>query len=292
MGISGTFHGLDRKRIRDYISGERRRTMIRKPAVAGSFYPGSKVTLEKELPQYIEISENKKKVLGLISPHAGYIYSGSCAGKGFGMVEIPGTVIILGVNHQGVGHPFAVDGNDYWQTPLGDVPLDDELRTKVIKHSQIFALDSNAGKFEHSLEVQVPFIQYLSPGTKILPITVSSWDLRDLTLAGKELGKILKENNDLLLIASTDMTHFLDAESAKSQDDKAIDNILKLDPKGLYSTVVEEKISMCGMAPTVIMLTSAMEAGAAKVETLCYTNSGEASGDYNRVVAYYSAIIY
>jgi hypothetical protein len=266
--------------------------MIRKPAVAGSFYPGSKATLEKELAQYIEISGNKKKVLGLISPHAGYIYSGRCAGKGFGRVEIPGTVIILGVNHQGFGHSFAVDGNDYWQTPLGDAALDDELRTKIVENSQIFALDSNAGKSEHSLEVQVPFIQYLSPGAKILPITVSSWDLRDLTMAGKELGQILKEKNDLLLIASTDMTHFLDAETAKKQDHKAIDMILKLDPKGLCNTVVEEKISMCGMAPTVIMLTAALEAGAAKVETVCYTNSGEASGDYDRVVAYYSAIVY
>ena len=266
--------------------------MIRKPAVAGSFYPGSKATLEKELARYIEISENKKKVLGLISPHAGYVYSGSCAGKGFGQVEIPETVIILGVNHQGSGHSFAVDGNDYWQTPLGDAPLDDDLRTKVVENSPIFALDSNAGNSEHSLEVQVPFIQYLSPGTKILPITVSSWDLRDLTLAGKELGKILKEMDDLLLIASTDMTHFLDAETAKSQDGKAIDNILKLNPKGLYSTVVEEKITMCGMAPTVIMLTAALEAGAAKVETVCYTNSGETSGDYDRVVGYYSDIVY
>jgi len=266
--------------------------MIRRPAVAGSFYPGVKASLEKELAQYIEISKNKKKVLGLISPHAGYIYSGSCAGKGFGQVEIPGTVIILGVNHQGYGHSFAVDGNDYWHTPLGDVALDDDLRKKILEHSRVYSEDSDAGRFEHSLEVQVPFIQYLNPTTKILPITISSWDLRDLTLAGKELGKLLKEEKDLLLISSTDMTHFLDSETAKTQDNKAIDKILKLDPKGLCNTVVEEKISMCGMAPTVIMLTAAIEAGAKKVETVCYTNSGEASGDYNRVVAYYSAIIY
>lgn len=266
--------------------------MIRKPAVAGSFYPGSKATLEKELAGYIEKSENKRKVLGLISPHAGYIYSGSCAGKGFARVEIPGTIIILGVNHRGGGHPFAVDGSDYWNTPLGDVTLDHEIRTKIVEGSKIFAVDSDAGRHEHSLEVQVPFIQYLSPDTNIVPITVSSWDLRDLTLAGKELGSILKENQDLLLIASTDMTHFLDAKTAKNQDDKAIDKILKLDPKGLFNTVVEEDISMCGMAPTVIMLNAALEAGATKVETICYTNSGEASGDYDRVVAYYSAIVY
>jgi AmmeMemoRadiSam system protein B len=266
--------------------------MIRRPAVAGSFYPGSKTALEKELAEYIEISENKKKVLGLISPHAGYIYSGNCAGKGFGLVEIPGTVIILGVNHRSMGHPFAVDGNDYWNTPLGDVALDEKLRAKIVENSKIFAVDSNAGRDEHSLEVQVPFIQYLSPGTKILPITVSSWDLRDLTLAGKKLGEIVKENRDLLLLASTDMSHFLDAGTAKIQDNKAIEKIKVLDPKGLFETVVEEDISMCGMAPTVIMLNAALEAGAKSVETLCYTNSGEVSGDYNRVVAYYSAIVY
>lgn len=266
--------------------------MIRRPAVAGSFYPGSKTTLEKELAEYIEISENKRKVLGLVSPHAGYVYSGSCAGKGFGMVEIPGTVIILGVNHRGFGHPFAVDGNDYWHTPLGDVALDIELRQKIVTGSKIFAVDSDAGSSEHSLEVQVPFIQYLRADSKILPITVSSWDLRDLTLAGKELGKIVQDDRDLLLLASTDMTHFLDAKTAKSQDEKAIAKILKLDPKGLFNTVVEDDISMCGMATTVIMLYAALESGAANVETVCYTNSGEASGDYDRVVAYYSAIVY
>jgi len=266
--------------------------MIRRPAVAGSFYPGSKAALEKELSHYIEVSANKKKVIGLISPHAGYIYSGGCAGKGFGTVEIPGTVIILGVNHRGMGHPFAVDGNDYWSTPLGDVPLDDELRGRIVKNSKVFTVDSMAGSHEHSLEVQVPFIQYLDPDTKILPITVSSWDSRDLTIAGKELGEIVNDNHDLLLLASTDMTHFLDAESAKNQDNKAIEKILALDPKGLFDTVVEEDISICGMAPTVIMLYAATAAGAASVETICYTNSGEASGDYDRVVAYYSAIVY
>lgn len=266
--------------------------MIRRPAVAGSFYPGSKAALEKELAEYIEISENKRNVLGLISPHAGYVYSGGCAGKGFGLVDIPGTVIILGVNHRGMGHPFAVDGNDYWNTPLGDVMLDKELRARIVGESKIFAVDSVAGSHEHSLEVQVPFIQYLNPDTKILPITVSSLDLRDLTIAGKELGEIVKDNRDLLLLASTDMTHFLDAETAKIQDNKAIDKILALDPKGLFDTVVEKDISMCGMAPTVIMLYAALEAGAGAVETLCYTNSGEASGDYDRVVAYYSAIVY
>ncbi len=266
--------------------------MIRKPAVAGSFYPGSKTSLEKELEDMIEFSETRKKVLGLISPHAGYVYSGCCAGRGFGAVEIPGTVIILGVNHRGYGHPFAVDGSEYWNTPLGDAALDDELRSRLVENSKIFAVDSGTGKSEHSLEVQLPFIQYLNPQARVLPITVSSMDLNSLAKAGKEIGELVKGNDDVMMVASTDMSHYIDAHSAEVLDHKAIDKILALDPKGLYNTVVEENISMCGMAPTVIMLTAAIEAGASRAEKVHYTNSGEVSGDYHQVVGYFSGIVY
>jgi AmmeMemoRadiSam system protein B len=266
--------------------------MIRKPVVAGSFYPGDARTLKGELEEYIQFSDTQKKVLGLVSPHAGYIYSAGCAGKGFGRVEIPGTVIILGVNHQGFGHPCAVDGHDHWRTPLGDVEIDDLLRKKLAAASKIFGIDTLASSREHSLEVQVPFIQYINPNAKILPITIASHHLDQLLDGGKEIAKLVKDNPDTLIVASSDMSHYIDAETAKEKDNKAIDKILHLDPRGLFKTVANERISMCGVAPTTMMLSAALELGAKKAEIIDYTNSGAASGDYHQVVAYLSMMVY
>jgi hypothetical protein len=185
--------------------------MIRKPAVAGAFYPGSKGSLKKELSQFITFPKEKKKVIGLISPHAGYVYSGGCAGKGFGAVEVPDRVFILGVNHRGMGHSFAVDGNDYWNTPLGDAAVDKEMAEKLVENSAIFEIDSRAGAQEHSLEVQVPFIQYVNPNAKILPVTISSGNLNRLIEGGKEIAQLIKDRSDILIVASTDMSHYIDA---------------------------------------------------------------------------------
>ena len=267
--------------------------MVRKPVASGNFYPGTKSILTEELGKYVPSIKTKKKVIGLISPHAGYIFSGGCAGKGFAAVEVPDVVIILGVNHYGFGHPFAVDGHDSWKTPLGEAEVHKELREKLVKDSKIFGIDSNASIKEHSLEVQIPFVQYLNPGAKILPITVAGGDVQRLQTAGKEIAALVKENNgDILIVASTDMSHYISADRAREKDKKAIDKILDLDPEGLYNTVLMERISMCGSASTTIMLSAALELGAEKGEVIDYTNSGIVLGDYNRVVAYLSMIVY
>ena len=266
--------------------------MIRRPVVAGSFYTGTKSILERELNQYITITQSKKKVIGLVAPHAGYIFSGHCAGKGYGMIQIPQTVIILGVNHHGFGHPYAIDGNDSWNTPLGDIDIDIELRDKLIKESEIFGIDSAAGNREHSLEVQVPFIQFLNPQAKILPITISSLNIHELITGGKEIASAIKGNNDVLIVASTDMSHYISAERAKDKDKKAIDKIIERDPQGLFNTVARERISMCGVSPTAMMLAAANQLGASQAQIIDYTNSGVVSGDFQQVVAYLSAIIF
>ncbi len=268
--------------------------MIRKPAVAGAFYPGSQAALQKELEHYITYSTPKKKVIGLISPHAGYIYSGGCAGKGFGAIIVPGKVIILGVNHHGMGHPYAVDGSDFWNTPLGDIPIDTQLRDQLTAKSEIFEVDSVAGIREHSLEVQVPFIQTVNPNAKILPITISSVNVDKLKAGGREIARLIQANDpgSILIVASTDMSHYIDAELAKRQDNKAIHKIETLDPDGLFNTVASERISMCGVAPTVMMLAAAIECGAAETDVIEYTHSGKVSGDYHQVVAYLSMVVY
>jgi AmmeMemoRadiSam system protein B len=266
--------------------------MVRKAAVAGYFYPATRTELETELGKMIPRQTGKReKVIGLMSPHAGYVYSGSCAGKGFGRVTLGGTVILLGVNHRGMGHPLAVDGHDEWETPLGRIRLNAELRSELIGRSRLFAVDSEAGLAEHSLEVQVPFIQYLKPDAMLLPIVVSSLRLPELLEGGREIGGLFSANGDLTMVASTDMSHYIPADEARELDFQAIGEILRLDPEGLFKTVSRRGISMCGVAPTVVMLVAALEAGATRAELIDYTHSGEVSGNLKEVVAYASVIV-
>jgi hypothetical protein len=266
--------------------------MFRKPAVAGHFYPADKKVLERELQGFVNPAAGRSRVLGLLAPHAGYVYSGACAGLGYGRAALTETVIILGVNHRGAGAELAVDGNDYWEMPMGNVEVNSELRARLLAASGLFRLDSEAGRLEHSLEVQVPFIQYASPGSRILPIAVAATGLDDLLAAGVEIAALFRENPSLMMIASSDMSHYIAADRARELDFKAIERMLQLDAAGLYRTVRDLRISMCGVAPAVIMLSAARAAGAAAAELVCYTNSGAASGDMDEVVGYASLVVY
>jgi len=266
--------------------------MHRSAAVAGHFYPADKKVLQRLMQQLLPPGSPGRKVLGLLAPHAGYVYSGGCAGQGYGRAALTETVIILGVNHRGAGAPLAVDGNDCWETPLGNVEVNSELRSSLLAGSALFRLDSEAGRLEHSLEVQVPFIQQRRPGARILPITVAAHRLDELLAAGQEIARLLAGNPDLMMVASSDMSHYIPAERARELDLKAIACLLRLDAEDLYRTVRDNRISMCGVAPAVIMLSAASAAGAAKAELVCYTNSGDVSGDRSEVVGYASAIVY
>jgi AmmeMemoRadiSam system protein B len=266
--------------------------MFRSTAVAGQFYPADKKVLESLMQQLLPPAADRKKVLGLLAPHAGYVYSGGCAGQGYGRAALTETVIILGVNHRGAGAALAVDGNDYWEMPLGNVEVNSELRSRLLADSKLFRLDSEAGRQEHSLEVQVPFIQYASPGSRILPITVAAHRLDDLLAAGREIARLFAGNPDLMMVASSDMSHYIPAARARELDFKAIACMLRLDAEGLYNTVRDNRISMCGVAPAVIMLSAARTAGADRAELVCYTHSGEVSGDEKEVVGYASLIVY
>jgi AmmeMemoRadiSam system protein B len=266
--------------------------MFRSTAVAGQFYPADKKVLQSVLQQLLPAAPGRQKVLGLLAPHAGYVYSGGCAGQGYSRAALTETVIILGVNHRGAGAALAVDGNDYWETPLGNVEVNSELRARLLADSKLFRLDSEAGRLEHSLEVQVPFIQYASPGSRILPITVAAHRLDDLLAAGREIARLFAGNPDLMMVASSDMSHYIPADRARELDLKAIACVLRLDAEDLYRTVRDNRITMCGVAPAVIMLSAARAAGAAKAELVCYTNSGDVSGDLSEVVGYASAIVY
>lgn len=268
--------------------------MIRQPAVAGQFYPARPEALRQQLQQFSSgVQSVPGKALAVISPHAGYIYSGRVAAETLAQVEIPELVIVLGPNHRGAGHPLAVSGAEYWLTPLGRVPLDLDLRTQLLAHCPETAIDDLAHLHEHSLEVQIPFLQLRQPALRILPICIGQAPLKDLQIFGRHLGElIISHDEPCLLLASSDMTHYESAGAARRKDMAAIDKILHLDAAGLYHLVRDQRISMCGVLPSVVMLEAVRLLGAKNAELTCYTHSGEVTGDDSEVVGYAGLVIH
>jgi len=268
--------------------------MLRAPAVAGQFYPAGGKALAAMVAELIpEIPPAEKRdALAVVSPHAGYIYSGSVAGQTFSGVNIPEDVIILGPNHHGLGVPLALMSEGAWEMPMGNVPLNPDLAGLILKHSADIEVDDSAHRFEHSLEVQVPFLQALQPKLKISPIVVSHVPFDICHAVGLALAEAIKEfGKPVLMVASTDMTHYESRRSATIKDHLALARITSLDPQGLYETVIGRGITMCGIMPTTIVLTAAIALGADKAELAHYTDSGETSGDLDQVVGYAGLII-
>ena len=264
----------------------------RKPAVSGTFYPNSREEIINFIEKNIDDNKNKINARGMISPHAGYIYSGACALKGFSRVIIPDTVIILGVNHRGLGKGFSVDSSDLWITPLGDIPIDKELSELIVKNSELFEYDNLASMYEHSIEVQLPLIRYFNENIKIVPITIGIYDLDLLIRAGKEISKLIGKRDDVMIIASSDMSHYVSEDYAKKVDFLAIREMENINPEAMFNTVVKNNISMCGLATVTMMLSSLREMGVKNSEIVEYTNSGVITGDKKEVVAYLSMIFY
>lgn len=261
--------------------------MIRQPAVAGQFYPGTEQELHQELQQLIPENNLKQRAVGVISPHAGYIYSGSTAGKMLASIAIPRTVIILGPNHHGIGSLAALSPEDSWQTPLGPVPLEKRLAGLLQKQVPAIQEDAAAHLREHSLEVQVPFLQYLRPDVAIVPLCLAFGDYAGCELVGNGIAAAIQEFGEpVLILASSDMTHYESAERAKQKDSLALERALALDPQGLVKVCRSNRITMCGVIPAAVMLVAAKALGATSANLVDYTTSGEVSGDYNQVVAY------
>ena len=265
--------------------------MDRAPAVAGRFYPSQPQELRDMIQGYLEPQAAPEKALAAVSPHAGYIFSGAVAAKVFSRVEIPRRVLVMGPNHQGLGQKVAVMTQGAWQTPLGAVRLDQGLGEDIISRG-LATEDDLAHQYEHSLEVQVPFLQCLREDLLLTPLCLSMLSYEDCERLGKDIAGAVSDCPDpVLMVASTDMTHFESAEQAEAKDFRAIERILELDPRGLYETVTGMGISMCGVLPTTVALVAALELGATAAELVAYTNSGEVTKDYNDVVAYAGLII-
>ncbi|MCK4909948.1 MAG: AmmeMemoRadiSam system protein B [Planctomycetes bacterium] len=266
--------------------------MNRDAVVAGSFYPGRQSALEKDLKKMTKPVENKSDALGVVSPHAGYMYSGWVAGEVFSSINIPDRVVILAPNHTGQGKTFALWPGGQWTTPLGAVEIDPDLCAAIKRSSSLIEDDTGAHKGEHSAEVQVPFLQYFQPDLRMAVVVIGSNSLPELKQFGRELGEALKSyGRKTLIVASSDMTHYESQASAQQKDKRAINKILDLDEDGLMEIVKKYDVSMCGVGPTVAMLTAAKVMGAQKSRLIRYQTSGETSGDFNQVVGYAGIVV-
>lgn len=266
--------------------------MIRQPAVAGQFYPGSAAQLNKIIESFIDKNAEKNDVIGILVPHAGYIYSGAVVGAVLSRIRFTDTFIILGPSHTGEGKPYSIMTEGIWKSPLGEVKIDTKIAQKILSRSKYLQEDSLAHKYEHSIEVQLPFLQYFKPDIKIVPIILASGSGDVYKAIGLEIAQALHElNTDAVILASSDMNHYESQAISQRKDSQAIEAILNLNPDELLKRVEQQNISMCGYAPTIVMLTVANEIGNAKAELIKYQTSGDSSGDYNAVVGYAGIII-
>lgn len=261
--------------------------MVRRPAVAGQFYPGNPQRLLEAVDSCLEPVAVKQKALGILCPHAGYPYSGPTAGKVVSRVAIPRHVILLGVNHHGIGGPFALCARGQWQTPLGAVDVDEPLAEKLLSACPHLEDDPGAHEYEHSLEVELPFLQRTRKDLQIVPIAFGNDNPSRLSAIGKAIATVIKSVADpILLLSSSDMNHFESQEVADRKDRMAIEAMLALDPERLLEVCDEERITMCGVAPTCAMLHAVNALGGTRAELVDHRTSGEVTGDYSSVVGY------
>lgn len=268
----------------------------RHPAVAGRFYPGDPDELREQVLSYLEteVSPPRKEIraLGCIVPHAGYVYSGHVAGAVFGLAHVPKRCIVLCPNHTGMGQPLAILSEGSWQTPLGEVPIARHLAEDLKQHLPTLQDDASAHRAEHAVEVELPFLQVRQPELEFVPIAVGTSRLDALEQLGTAMADVVaSEKYDVLIVASSDMNHYESDAVTRVKDQRAIERILSLDPRGLYDVVRHQGVSMCGFGPAVAMLTAARKLGAKSADLVKYATSGDISGDRQMVVGYAGVIV-
>lgn len=278
--------------------------MIRKPAVAGFFYESDKDSLIERI-KWCYLNEygpgrlpdkigDKRSIKGLITPHAGYAYSGPVAAHSYLELAddgLPETVVILCPNHTGMGSGLSIMTEGSWLTPLGEMGIDGELAKKLVENYPLLDDDPSAHIKEHSCEVQLPFLQALTSDIRLVPICMMMQDLE----TARELGEAIalsagQLERDLVIIASTDFTHYQPHEVAKAQDAKVLDAIASLDEEGMIRQITEHNITMCGYGPVAATITASKVMGADNVKILQYATSGDTGGDYSQVVGYGSVV--
>jgi hypothetical protein len=273
---------------------------VRRPCQAGAFYEGTSDALKRqiekcftdklgpgELPEVVKTAP--REVIGLICPHAGYMFSGPVAAHAYYRLALdgkPDVVVIFGPNHTGYGSGLAVMNEGVWRTPLGDVEIDGEMANQIVYESRTVDIDDSAHSYEHSIEVQLPFLQYLyGSGFKIVPICFLMQDLSSAREVGQAVAKVLLDKK-AVIIASSDMTHYEPQESAERKDKKALEAIEAMDEARFQSIIETHNITACGHGPIAALITAAKILGGREAKLLCYKTSGDVTGDYSSVVGY------
>jgi MEMO1 family protein len=263
--------------------------MLRLPAVAGRFYPSNPKELTALVREYSRSDPHHPPVpvKACLVPHAGYVYSGHVAGAVLARISLPEKIIVLGVRHYPRGEPVAILSSGAWRTPLGDAPIDELLAKELSRVCPLLREDSVAHSGEHSLEVQLPFLQVLVPGFSFVPVALGTLRFESLVSVGEAVARVLQNSKEnVLVLTSSDLNHYEDEKTTRIKDQKAIDRLLAFDPRGLHDTCRNEEISMCGLGPAVAMLTALNALGAKRSELVKHATSGEVSGDYDQVVGY------
>ncbi len=277
----------------------------RQSVVAGRFYPADPKALSQQVSQFLAARPRKLtdlkggEALAVLVPHAGYVFSGAVAGMTLGQIPVPDRVIALGPNHTGLGAPLSVWNGGPWRTPLGDMPVDTETASALVAANAGFEPDRRAHLQEHSLEVLVPFFQVANPKSSITPITVSSLPVSSLRAAGEALARIVAgsaaQGRGILLVVSSDMSHYLPHERAVTMDTMALEALKTLNPQHYFSVVRENNISMCGVFPMTLVLFALRELGVSSVRVLAYATSGQTGAAYgagmDKVVGYAGAVM-
>lgn len=275
---------------------------VRNPSQAGTFYAGTAASLKAQIEQCFthrlgpgkipKIAEDgPHNLVGFVSPHAGYMYSGPVAANGFYNLALDGKpeiIIILGPNHTGQGSALSIMNEGAWRTPLGDVQIDTPTADSIVKESKIVDLDDTSHIFEHSIEVQLPFLQYLyGSNFRFVPIAFLMQDLESSQEVGKATAKALMDKN-AVIIASSDMTHYEPQKSVEKKDKMVIEAIEKMDENQLYAVIEDYSISACGYGPIIALITASKALGVKKAKLLCHATSGDVTGDFSAVVGYAS----
>jgi hypothetical protein len=282
--------------------------MIRKPAVAGLFYEGNPDSLKKQIEACFKhqlgpgkIPEkigDKRNITGVVVPHAGYAYSGPVAVNSYYQIAedgLPETFIVIGPNHTGMGSGVSAMLEGTWRTPMGDMEIDQEFAQKMVQNAGIIDSDPQAHIQEHSVEVQLPFLQYLqkksSASLEFVPVCMWMQDMETAIDVGNSIYETAEElNRDVVVVASTDFTHYRPREIAHKNDMQVLDAIKSMDENLMFSRVAALNITMCGYGPVAAAMIASKKMGASNCEVERYATSGDTTGDYSSVVGYASAV--
>ena len=266
--------------------------MIRPPAVAGRFYPSDPQELTRQIEEFTSSTTAKRRAIACVVPHAGYVYSGRVAGAVYSAVEIPARCILLGPRHFPQGQPMAILTEGSFQTPLGEAQIDSAMAAELARACPLLREDAVAHAREHSLEVQLPFLQKIGRDFRFVPVVLATDRYGAMEELGRAVAQAVSAQRELVLvIASSDMNHYESDAVTRAKDENAIARILALDPRGLYDTVRSEGITMCGYAATVAMLVAARELGAKEATLVRYATSGDVNGERDEVVGYAGIVV-